>query len=145
MGNYTPTPPPADAKVLPEYTYRELRRVGDDLRDAADSVHYLTVQTTESLSAAISANWKCSNSNVLRLSTSNTVTLTGIAYKEAFRVRTFINVGTGVAVLKSEGTESSASHRFLLAASAWQLSANAAATLWYDPVSARHRGIHRTA
>lgn len=145
MSNYTPTPPPIDSKALPEYTHRELRRVGDNLRDDADSVHYLTIATTESLSAAISANWRCSNSNVLRLSTSNTITLTGLAFTDPFRVRTLINVGSGVAVIKSEGTESSASYRFLLSAAAWQLSANAAATVWYDPVSARHRGIHRTA
>lgn len=145
MSNYRPTPPPNDAKALPEYTYREFRRVGDNLRDDADSVYYLTISTTESLSAAISANWKCSESNVLRLSTSTTITLTGIAHKEAYRVRTVINVGTGVAVLKSEGTESSASHRLLLSAASWQLSANAAATLWYDPISSRHRGINRTA
>lgn len=144
MSNYTPTPPPFDLKQLPEYTHRELRRVGDDLRDDADTVHYLTVATTESLSAAISANWRCSNSNVLRLSTSTTVTLTGIAYKDPLRLRTIINVGSGVAVLKSQGTESSASYRFLLSEAAWQLSANAAATIWYDPNTARHRGIWRT-
>lgn len=144
MPNYVPTPAPFDVKQLPEYILRELRRVGDNLRDNADQIHYRTVVSTESLSAATSANWKCSDSDVLRLSTSNTMTFTGIAHREQYRERVLINVGSGVAVLKSEGTESSASNRFLLPAAAWQLSANVVAVIWYDAISARHRGIART-
>lgn len=144
MPNYVPTPAPFDIKQLPEYAMRELRRVGDALADDANQIHYITLPTTESLSAATSANWKCSNSNVLRLSTSNTMTFTGLAHKQPYRERVIINVGSGVVVLKSQGTESSASHRFLLSESVWQLSANAAAVIWYDAISSRHRGIART-
>lgn len=144
MANYTPTPPPFKSEQLVEYLERELKRIASAGRDDSETVHYMNRASAESLSAAISANWKCSNANILRLSTSNTVTLTGLAHVEANRVRHIVNVGSGVVVLKSEGAESSASHRFLLPASAWQLSANGAAVIWYDPISARHRGLSRT-
>lgn len=144
MPNFSPTPPPQRAEDLKEYAHRELRRIGDNLRDDADKIHYRTIATTESLSAGVSANWKCSNSNVLRLSTSNTLTITGLAHKQAARERVIINIGTGVVVLKHQGTESSVSHRFALSEAAWQLSQNAAAIIWYDVFSSRHRGIART-
>lgn len=144
MPNYKPTIAPFDLRQIPEYISRELERVGSSLRDNADQVLYMTIASSESLSAAVSANWKCSNSNVLRVSTSNTMTFTGIAFKEPFRQRVIINTGTGVAVIKSEGTESSTSFRFLLPTASWQLSANAAGIFWYDPFSSRHRGISRT-
>lgn len=144
MGNYVPTPPPGDVKNLTEYVHRELRRAGDTLADPADAIHYMTPYADASLSNGISANWKCPNATVIRCSTSNTITLTGIAYKLAKRNFTFINIGTGVLALKNEGTESSASYRFALPAALYQISANHAVTTWFDPASARHRPVSRT-
>lgn len=119
--------------------------MSDALRDDAAVIHYRTIYAADaSLSAAISANWKCANANVIRMSTSNTVTITGIAFKQPMREFSYINVGTGVVAFKDAGTESSASFRFALPSSLYQLSANHAATFWYDPVSSRHRPISRT-
>lgn len=145
--SYTPQPAPlsADPRQISEYLQRELRAVGDALRDDAAVIHYRTIYAEDtSLSAGISANWKCANASVLRLSTSNTVTLTGIAFKQPTREFVLINVGTGVVALKNAGTESSASFRFALPSALYQLSANHAVVLWYDAVSSRHRPISRT-
>jgi hypothetical protein len=146
MPNYVPTSAPLGLQGLSEYLQRELRRVGDSLRDNADQVHYQTIPSNfpESLSAAVVANWKHSNSNIVRISTSNTLTITGIADRTHNRVRTYLNIGSGVLVIKSEAAESSASNRFLLVDALWNLSANGAATVWYDPFASRHRGISRT-
>jgi 5-keto 4-deoxyuronate isomerase len=144
VGNYVPTPPPGDAKALVEYVHRELRRVGDVLADPADAIHYMTPYADASLSDGISANWKCPNATVIRCSTSATITITGIAYKQAKRNFTFLNVGTGVLTFKNAGTESSASFRFALPSALYQISANHAVMFWYDPASARHRPISRT-
>jgi hypothetical protein len=145
MPNFRPTPAPFDVKQLSEYVMRELRRVGDALSDNADQIHYRTITAEDaSLSAGISANWKCENANVIRMSTSNTVTVTGIAFKQPMREFVFINVGTGVVAFKNAGTESSASYRFALPSSLYQLSANHAVIFWYDHVSSRHRPIART-
>lgn len=141
--NYEPAQTPNDDKGLKEFVGRELRRLSGILRDNSPSVWYRTDPVTASLSAGISANWKIPAGNVIRLSTSNTITLTGIAEKTANRERTFINIGTGVVVFKDAGTESSASNRFALPTS-WQLSTGAACTMWYDKSSARHRGLSRT-
>lgn len=144
MGNYVPTPPPGDLKGIAEYLQREFRRVGDVLADPADAIHYMTPYADASLSNGISANWKCPNATIIRCSTSATITLTGIAYKQAKRNFTFVNIGTGVLALKNAGTESSASFRFALPAALYQISANHAVTTWYDPASSRHRPISRT-
>jgi hypothetical protein len=143
--NYQPGPMPFSDEQIREYLGRELRKVANCLQDPAPTVFYRTsVETEASLSAADSANYKTGlGSNIIRISTSNTVTLTGLADTTHNRERTFINIGTGVLVLKNEGTESSASHRFALPAN-WDLSANASGTVWYDAISARHRGIYRT-
>lgn len=141
--NYEPAQGPLDDKALREYLSRELRRISAALKDAAPTVWYVTDPVMASLSAGISANWKVPAGNVVLMSTSSTITLTGIADTTANRVRTFINIGTGVVVFKNAGTESSASFRFALPAD-WQISANASATLWRDAFSARHRGIART-
>lgn len=142
--NYQPGPLPYTDDTLREFIGRELRKIADSLRDDAKVVFYRNSMETTTATAGVSANYKIGRaSNIFRISTSNTVTLTGIADKTAFRERVFFNVGTGVLVLKSDGTESSASHRFALP-SDWQLSANASATLFYDPVSSRHRGLSRT-
>lgn len=139
--NYDPAPPPLDPSQLPEYLSRELRRVGAALRDDSASVLYFTVPANqESLTAAVSANYKIAAGNVIRISTSNTVTLTGLATKTPNQARFLMNVGTGVVVLKSEAAESSASYRFLLSQDR-NLSANAAILLWYDPYSSRHRAL----
>jgi hypothetical protein len=144
--SYEPGPIPLDQKAVLEYLSRELRRISNALRDDARVVFYRTGSVTEgTLSAGVSANYRIgTTTNISRFSTSNTVTITGIADTTPNREHVFINVGTGVLVLKSEGTESSASHRFALSESLWQLSANASATLWYDVDSFRHRGISRT-
>lgn len=145
MPNYRPTPAPFDLKQLPEYVLREFRRAGDALSDDADRIHYRTIFAEDaSLSAAISANWKCANANVIRMSTSNTITVTGIAFKQRTREFVFVNVGSGVVAFKNAGTESSASFRFALPSSLYQLSANHSVIFWYDPVSSRHRPLART-
>lgn len=142
---YVPTPPPRDPAQLQEYLYREFRRVGDSLADDADRVVYRTTPRRCTAENSISANWKI-DGNVLLISTSNTLTLTGLQ-RDSFcgmREVVVLNVGTGVIALKSEGTESSASNRFTLVSAAWQLSAGAAATLWRDPYGFRWRGISKT-
>jgi hypothetical protein len=141
--NYEPGSTPSDDKGIREFLARELRRLANVLKDDAPVVWYRNGAVTASLSAGVSANYKIPQGNVIRISASNTMTLTGIAERTAFRERVLINVGTGVVVLKSQASESSASNRFALSTD-WQLSANASATLWYDPFSARHRGIGRT-
>ena len=139
--NYEPSPPPLDPGQLPEYLSRELKRIGVSTRDDAVSVLYFTAPANQgSLTAGVSANYKIAAGNVIRLSTSNTVTLTGLGIKTPNQARFLVNVGTGVVVLKSEAAESSASYRFLLAANR-TLSANAAILLWYDAYSSRHRAL----
>lgn len=145
MPFYRPAPVPFNDKDIPEYVQRELQKIGDALRDDADSIFYRTIFASDaSLSAGISANWKCANANVIRMSTSATITVTGIAFKQPMREFVFINVGTGVVKFKHEAAESSASHRFALPAALYDISANHAATFWRDPVSARHRPLCRT-
>lgn len=142
--NYEPAPPPLQVNQLIEYVYRELLRIRTSLRDDSDTVQYRSLPANQgSLTAAVSADYKIAAGNVVRISSSATVTLTGLALKIPAREVVLINVGSGVVVLKSEGTESSASHRFALSTD-WNLSANAAATLWFDAASARWRGISRT-
>lgn len=137
---YEPAPTPSRPESIPEFLGREFRRIAAALKDP---VSYLTGAETGLLSAGVSANWKAPAGNIVRVSTSNTVTITGIADTTPNRLRTFINIGTGVVVFKNEGTESSAQFRLAIPAN-WQLSAGASATLWYDAVSARHRGLNRT-
>lgn len=142
--NYEPLPPPMRvADVLP-YLARELRKLAGIIRDDSPVVQYRTDPVKqESLTAAVSANYKIAAGNVVRISSSVTVTLTGLANIADNRELTLINIGTGVVVLKSQASESSASYRFALPAD-WQLSANASAMLWFDAASARWRGIGRT-
>jgi hypothetical protein len=138
---YQPAPLPTDVKNLIEYLSRELRRLSASVQDDAQVVQYRTSPATAgTLSAGISANWRLPAGNVIRLSTSATVTLTGLALKVPNREVVLINVGTGVVHLKTEGTESSASYRFALANSQ-DLSQNAVVNLWYDGASARWRSI----
>lgn len=144
---YSPGPPPFDIKQLPEYLQRELRRISEDLADNAEAVFYRTSPTTSgslSVSNGSSANWKVAG-NVLLVSTSVTQTFTGLqrGALDAMREVVFVNVGTGVAVLKSQAAESSASNRFALV-SDYQLSVNAAAILWRDPFAFRWRGFAKT-
>ncbi len=143
--NYQPGPVPINPLDIPRYLSQELNRISAALKDNAITVFYRTsVDTETSLSAGDSANYKVGlTANIIRISTSNTVTITGIADTTPFRERTFINVGTGVLVLKHQGTESSASHRFALGGN-FDLSADRTATVWYDPMSSRHRGLGRT-
>ena len=144
MPNYKPTPAPLTAEGLAPYTYRELQRVGQNLADNADSICYRTLPATDdSVTAGTSANYKIANGNVIRISTSNTITLTGLAVKSPNREVVMINVGTGVIALKSQGTESSASYRFALVSN-YQLSLNASVILWYDLKSARWRALARS-
>lgn len=142
--NYTPAPVPG-VKDLPRYLAQEFQRISAALRDSAATVFYRTsVETEASLSAGDSANYQVgASSNIVRISTSVTVTFTGIADTTPFRERVFLNVGTGVLYLKNQAAESSASHRFALSTDL-QISANGSVTLWFDPISARHRAIGRT-
>jgi len=144
---YTPAPPPFDIKQLPQYLQQELRRISADLADDAESVFYRTSPTSSvslSVSNGSSANWKVAG-NVLLVSCSVTQTFTGLqrGQLDALREVVFLQIGAGVAVLKSEGTESSASNRFALVTD-YQLSKNAAVHLWRDPFSSRWRGIAKT-
>ena len=142
--NYEPGSLPQDPKQLIEFLSRELRRLSGIVRDDTPVVQYRTSPINQgSLTAAVSANYKLASGNVVRISSSATVTLTGLANTAPNRELVLINVGTGVVVLKSEGTESSASYRFALSTD-WQLSANASAVLWFDPYSFRWRGIAKT-
>lgn len=138
---------PFDIKELPRFLQTELHRIAAGLADNAESVFYRTSPTQSislSVSSGSSANWKVAG-NVLLVSTSTTQTFTGLQRSalDGLREIVFINVGTGVAVLKSQATESSASNRFALVAD-YQLSANAAATLWRDPYAWRWRGLSKT-
>lgn len=141
--NYEPAPTPTEDKGIREFLARELRRLANIIKDDAPVVWYRTGPVVASLSDGISANWKVPQGNVILMSTSNTITLTGIAERTPLRERTFVNIGTGVVVFKSEASESSASNRFALTTD-WNISANGTAVLWRDPFSARHRGLSRT-
>lgn len=150
--SYIKSPPPggADPVRILEYVRLELDRIGAAVADNAPVVFYRTnpaQHSSLSVSNGSSANWKISG-NVLLVSTSVTQTFTGIQRNtqpliDGMKEIVFINIGTGVAVLKTAGSESSASNQFALPIS-WQLSANAAAILWRDPFAARWRGISRT-
>jgi len=143
MSNYAPGSVPDSIPDIKEMLQRELNKISQSVDDASQSVLYRTIPVTnDSLSVGISANWKIAFGNVVRLSTSSTHTLTGIAFKTPQREIVLINTGTGVISMKSAGTESSASFRFLLSAN-HQLSANAAITLWYDQFSSRWRAISK--
>lgn len=145
MGSYVPSMPPLDPKQLGEWIHRELRAIGKAFADDADAIHYMTPYAADaSLSAGISANWKCANAVIIRCSTSSTVTVGAIGYKLAKRCTTFLNIGTGVLAFKHEDTGSSASLRLALPGALYQISANHAVTFWYDPSSTRHRPIFRT-
>lgn len=138
---------PFDVKEIPRFLQNELRRIASELADNADAVFYRTSPTQStslSVSNGSSANWRVAG-NVLLVSTSTTQTFTGLQRSalDAMREVVFLNVGTGVAVLKSQAVESSASNRFALVTD-YQLSANAGAVLWRDPFAARWRGIAKT-
>jgi hypothetical protein len=142
--NYEPAPLPSDPKQLIEYLSRELRRLSAVVRDDTAVVQYRTNPASQgSLTAAVSANFKIAQGNIIRISASSTVTLTGLAIKIPNRELVLINVGTAAVTLKKEATESSASYRFALVNS-FDLSQNASAQLWYDAYSARWRCIGRT-
>lgn len=143
---YTPNPPPTDVKEIPRFLDLELQRVSRSLADNSSSVFYRTMPTTSgslSVTNASSANWRVAG-NVLLVSTSTTQTFTGLqrGTLDPFREVVFVNVGTGVAVLKNQAAESSASNRFALVTDL-SLSQNGAVTFWRDPYASRWRGISR--
>lgn len=143
--SYIPAQPPTDPQLFAEYMRRELQRLSTALRDDSAVVQYRTISANAgTLSAGVSANWKIAAGNVVRISTSVTVTLTGlVVLNPTNREMVLINVGTGVVVLNSQDAASSASSRFALATT-WQLSANAACVIWFDSISSRWRGVSRT-
>jgi hypothetical protein len=142
--SYSPSPVPTDAARLGEFLRRELQRIASETRDDRNVVQYRTRTATASISAGVSANWKIAAGNIVRISTSNTLTLTGLELLQPYeREIALVNVGTGVLVLTSEDSASSASLRFALPAT-WALSANASCVLWYDSVSSRFRGLGKT-
>lgn len=142
--SYKPNPVPFDAKDLPRFLQQELLRLSNSLADSAEVIFYRPSPTRCSLSAGIAANWKVAG-NVLLISASATITLTGLARDSMAGNRevVLINTGTAAVVLLSEDATSSASNRIVLPAT-WNLSANAAAILWRDPYAARWRGIAKT-
>jgi len=143
MTSYAPGPVPPLGGLV-RFLTEELKRLASLIRDDAPTVQYRTSPANQgSLTAGVSANYKIADGNVVRISTSATVTLTGIAYKVPNREIVLINVGTGVVVLKDQATESSASYRFALVNSL-DLSQNAAAVLWFDSYSARWRVLSKT-
>lgn len=144
--SYDPNPCPFDVKELPRFLDLELQRISRSLADSTDRVFYRTNPTTAdslSVSNGSSANWRV-DGNVVRVSTSSTQTFTGFQRGQLADLRevVFINIGTGVAVLKNQAAESSASNRFALVTDL-SLSQNAAVIFWRDPYSARWRGIAR--
>jgi len=137
--NYQPAAPPSDPARLAEYLNRELRRISQALAETAPVVHYAVGQLTPTTWSA--NNYKppgLDGANVVRISASVTQTLTGIALTSPYRQLSLVNIGTGVIYLSSQDAASSASARFALAANL-NLSANAVANLWYDPISSRWR------
>lgn len=144
---YIPTPSGVNKtpQQLAEYLRSELQRISNATGDDIEVVQYRTRWANASLSAGVSANWKIAAGNVIRISASITQTLTGLVVgsPQGCREIVLMNVGTGVVVLNSEDAASSASARFALPAT-WNLSANASAVLWYDPISSRFRGVSRT-
>ena len=145
---YQPLPPPTSEKALAEYVYREFRRLAAAFADEAETVVYRTRPADAgTLSAGVSANWKVADGNIIRLSASVTLTLTGI--KVAFpynREMVLLNDGTAPIVLKHDGSESSASCRFSLPTSTnTTIQANGGAVIWYDPKKLRWRHIVRLA
>lgn len=141
--SYAPGPTPTNPEAVPAFLARELARISAATKDNAPSVKY----APGTISPAFTANNFKPNglaaANVVRISTSATQTLTGIAQFDAWRELYVLNVGTGTLVLTSEDAASSASARFSLPAT-WNLSANASAHLWRDAISARWRGVSRT-
>src|SRR5689334_15163227 len=102
--NYKPGP--VSSGDLLGYVSRELQKIAAAVSDSSPTVFYRPIAETElSFSAGDSANYRIHiHANVIRISTSDTVTITGIADTTPYRERALINVGTGVLVLKSEGT-----------------------------------------
>jgi protein involved in polysaccharide export with SLBB domain len=142
MSDYVPSGLPTMGGLL-QFLSTELQKIASCVRADSPTVLYRTLPANQgSLTAGVSANYKLAYGNVVRVSSSATVTLTGIAYKIANREIALINVGTGV-VVKDAATESSASYRFALVNSI-DLSQNAAAVLWYDGLSARWRVLSKT-
>lgn len=141
--NYQPGPIPQANAGLAEYLRRELARVAACLADNAPRVAYLPGILSPPFTADNFKPQGLAGANVVRISASATQTLTGIALRKPGLELYLVNVGTGVVVLAPQNAASSASARFALAAT-WQLSAGAAAHLWWDPISARWRGLGRT-
>jgi hypothetical protein len=80
--NYQPGPLPSDPKQLIEYLSRELRRISTAVQDDTAMVQYRTSPASQgSLTAAVSANYKIAQGNLIRISASSTVTLTGLSAK----------------------------------------------------------------
>ena len=146
--NYQPLPPPTDAGQLSAYIVRELRRIAAAFADSAEVVAYRTrAADAGTLSSAVSANWRIADGNVIRVSCSATLTITGIKGAAPYgRELVLLNDGTAPLVLKHEGTESSASWRFSLPTStATTLAANGGAIIWYDPKKLRWRQLNKEA
>lgn len=143
---YKPPAVPLNPKDLPRFLQTEFERIAQDLADNASRVFYRTNPASSgslSVSNGSSANWRV-HGNVLLVSTSQTQTFTGLQRRtpnlENNREVVFMNIGSGVAVLKNQASESSASNRFALVQD-YNLSQNACVTLWRDPFASRWRGM----
>src|ERR1043165_6344736 len=99
--NYKPAPFALNAADLPAYVDRELHKISAAL---SDQIFYRTLPANQgSLTAGGFANWKIADGNVIRVSTSNTITIGALVLSGNWmREVVLVNVGTGVLVLKHE-------------------------------------------
>lgn len=143
MSNYVPQWPPVDAKNLSAFIQRELAKIATATADDADRLDYLPLVLTPAQLSGNTNNYApegLDRVNVLRLSASGAVDLTGIKNPRAGKSKTFliVNIGSNAITLKTEDANSDAANRFVFP-SALALGQNATASIWYDVISQRWR------
>ncbi len=143
MSNYVPQWPPLDFKNIGEYLRREFAKVAVATADDADRLHYWPLVLTPSQLTTNTNDYAptgLDRVNVLRLSASGAVDLTGLKNPRAGKPKTFliVNIGSNAITLTSEDAGSAAANRFLFP-SALVLGQNASASIWYDVISERWR------
>lgn len=80
------------------------------------------------------------DANLLRLSASGAINLTGISRGEEGRLLSLVNVGANTITLKNQDILSAAINRIIgLGGADFALAANASAILWYDDITQRWR------
>ena len=109
------------------------------------TINQLILRWTATSPAQLSANtnnYDPGDANVLRLSASGAINLTGITRGDESRLLTLVNVGTNTITLKNQDANSSAQNRIIgLGAADFALAANVSALLWYDIVTLRWRQV----